>query len=56
MQYSVAEAKSKLTELLREFERGEQVVITRHGKPVAQLSPPPPDSSTQVRLGRMKDA
>jgi antitoxin (DNA-binding transcriptional repressor) of toxin-antitoxin stability system len=31
------------------------VVITRHGKPVAQLAPPPPERRPQARLGGMKD-
>lgn len=35
------EAKNKLSALLDEVERGEEVVITRHGKPVARLVPPP---------------
>jgi antitoxin (DNA-binding transcriptional repressor) of toxin-antitoxin stability system len=30
------------------------VVITRHGKPVVQLAPPPPERR-QVRLGGMQD-
>jgi antitoxin (DNA-binding transcriptional repressor) of toxin-antitoxin stability system len=34
-------------------ENGEKVVITRHGKPVAQIAPPPPDRR-KVRLGGMK--
>jgi prevent-host-death family protein len=34
------EAKNKLSALLDEIERGEEVVITRHGKPVARLVPP----------------
>lgn len=34
---SVAEAKATLSERIREVERGEPVVITRHGKPVAAL-------------------
>ncbi|MET0181567.1 MAG: type II toxin-antitoxin system prevent-host-death family antitoxin [Caulobacterales bacterium] len=38
----VNEAKTKLTELLRAVEAGERVVITRHGKPVAELVPPMP--------------
>jgi prevent-host-death family protein len=33
------EAKTQLARLIRAAERGEIVVITRHGKPVAQLSP-----------------
>lgn len=31
------EAKTKFSELLDRVERGEEVVITRHGKPVARL-------------------
>lgn len=36
---SAYEAKTRLPRLLRAAERGETVVITRHGKPVAQLGP-----------------
>lgn len=35
---SVAEAKARLSELLDRVERGEELVITRRGKPVAKLS------------------
>lgn len=34
------EAKNRLGQLLDLVERGEEVVITRHGKPVARLVPP----------------
>lgn len=34
----VAEAKARLSELLDRVERGEEVVITRRGKPVARVS------------------
>jgi prevent-host-death family protein len=54
MDVSVAEAKNRLPELIRAVEEGENIVITRHGKPVAQLSPPPPQRRP-VRLGGMKD-
>ena len=37
--YGVAEAKNKLTHLLERVEDGETVIITRHGKPVAELRP-----------------
>jgi prevent-host-death family protein len=33
------EAKNKLSELLHRVERGEEVVITRRGKPIAKLAP-----------------
>jgi prevent-host-death family protein len=36
-QLSVAEVKATLSEQIREAERGEPVVITRHGRPVAAL-------------------
>jgi prevent-host-death family protein len=42
MEVSTAEAKNRLSELIRAVEGGEQVVITRHGLAVAQIAPPPP--------------
>jgi prevent-host-death family protein len=33
------EAKTRLAELLDRVEQGERIVITRHGRPVAQLVP-----------------
>ena len=53
MNVSTVEAKNRLTELIRIVEGGEQVVITRHGRPVAQLAPPPAERRT-ARLGGMK--
>lgn len=53
MDVSIAEAKNRLPELIRAVEEGGAVVITRHGKPVAQLTPPPM-ARRQVRLGGMK--
>lgn len=35
----VFDAKNKLSELLDKVERGERVVITRRGRPVAELIP-----------------
>ena len=54
MDVSIAEAKNRLPEMIRAVEAGECVIITRHGKPVAQISPPPRERR-QVRLGGMKD-
>jgi prevent-host-death family protein len=39
MQVGAFEAKNTLGALLDRVEQGEEVVITRHGKPVARLSP-----------------
>ena len=33
------DAKTRLSELLERVEKGERFVITRHGKPVADLTP-----------------
>jgi prevent-host-death family protein len=42
MQISVTDAKGQLTELVRRSEKGEEVVLTRHGQPVARLVPVKP--------------
>lgn len=39
MDINVYAAKTQLSRLLEQVERGEEVVITRHGKPVAKLVP-----------------
>ncbi len=52
MNVSVAQAKNQLPKLIRAFEQGETVVITRNGKPVAQLAPPPPERR-KVRFDTM---
>ena len=36
---SVHEAKTNLSKLIEAVERGERVVITKHGKPAAELVP-----------------
>ena len=53
MDVSVADAKNRLTQLIRAVEGGEEVVITRNGKPVAQLAPPPP-TRRSVRFGTLR--
>jgi prevent-host-death family protein len=37
MKVSVADAKNRLTELIKAAENGERVTILRHGKPVVDL-------------------
>ena len=54
MDVSTAEAKNRLPELIRAVEAGEQVIITRHGRSVAQIVPAPPESR-KARLGGMHD-
>ncbi|MER8750110.1 type II toxin-antitoxin system prevent-host-death family antitoxin [Mesorhizobium sp. M1050] len=41
MNVSITEARAKLSELVRRAKAGEEIVITRRGKPVARLLPPP---------------
>lgn len=36
---NLATAKTRLSELLDQVEGGEDVVITRHGRPVARITP-----------------
>jgi prevent-host-death family protein len=52
VQYSVHEAKTQLSRLLDLVEQGEDVVIVRHGQPVAKLVRP--KSGTKSRLGAMR--
>lgn len=37
--HALAEAKDRLSELVAAAQGGEEIVITRHGKPVARLVP-----------------
>lgn len=49
------EAKTHLSELIARAERGEEVVITRHNKPVAKLVPigKAPDKDAQRQLAAL---
>ena len=44
-----SEAKTHFLRILDEVERGESVIITRHGKPVARLSPQQDVNRERVR-------
>ena len=44
-----SDAKARLPEYLDDVERGEVIVITRHGKPVAHLVPAPEVDRERVR-------
>ncbi|MGA0545744.1 type II toxin-antitoxin system Phd/YefM family antitoxin [Brevundimonas sp. VNH65] len=47
MDMSVSEAKGQLTELVRRAEDGEEIILTRHGKPVVRLQPLQPSRRGQ---------
>lgn len=36
--YSIREAKARLSEILRDLERGDEVIITRRGRPCGRLT------------------
>ena len=43
-----SEAKTHLLSLLDEVERGETLVITRHGKPIARIVPEPQGRQAEI--------
>lgn len=51
---SVAEAKARFSELLNRAQAGERLVVTRHGKAVAEIGPPEPDPPRRKLRGAMK--
>jgi prevent-host-death family protein len=50
---TIREAKNRLTELAREVERGETIVVTRNGSPVFELAPHRPRKG--LRLEAIED-
>lgn len=48
-EFAVAEAKAKFSELLGRAEHGEEIVIKRHGEPIAKLVPIKPKTSVEER-------
>jgi prevent-host-death family protein len=48
---NIAEAKSKLSELVARAEAGEEVVIARHGKPAVRLVVAEPAPRRRPRIG-----
>lgn len=59
--YGVAEAKNNFTHLLDRVQAGEKITITRHGKPIAELSRSPipqvaaPTLTMEERRARMME-
>jgi prevent-host-death family protein len=51
------DAKTHLPQLLERVARGESFLITKHGQPVAQLSPPPVEGPADAReaMQRIKE-
>jgi len=49
MEFSVTEAKSQLTDLVRRAEAGEDITLTRHGQVVARIQPVRPTGKVGER-------
>lgn len=57
--YSTYEAKARLSEILRAVrERGEHVVISYHGEPVAEIRPFEPEGAERLveRVARLEES
>ncbi len=52
---SVAATKAHLSKLLDRIEKGEEIVVTRRGKPVARLSPVNPRKKPFPALTEFRD-
>ena len=49
MDIPVTEARARLTELVRRAQAGEEIVLTRHGKPAARIVPAAPQPDERAR-------
>lgn len=60
MDVSVTDAKAQLTELVRRAEEGEEIVLTRHGRPAVRLTPvkrkPTPEEKRALMEAIMAEA
>ena len=54
--YSVREFKARVSEILRELEDGEEVIITRRGKPCGRLTSVPQTNDAKRSLGSLRGA
>ena len=54
MQIAIAEAKAHFADLIRRVEAGEDIVLTRYGRPVARLVAAESSAQTPALVGCMK--
>ena len=52
--YSVREFKARASEILRGLSDGEEVIITRRGKPCGRLTPVQPPAEVKLSLGTLR--
>lgn len=55
MQVPVTDAKAQLTDLVRRAEAGDEVVLTRHGRPAVRLVPVPSTRGAVERRALMEE-
>ena len=53
--YGIREFKSRVSEILRNLENGEEVIITRRGKPCGKLTPVPPPEGETPALAALRE-
>ena len=52
--YGVREFKARLSEILRSLDDGEEVIITRRGKPCGRLTPIPRPAEEKLPLSALR--
>ena len=55
MNVTVAEMKANLSDILRKAAAGEEIVVTKHGKPYVKLGPEKTEPEKLPRVGVFKD-
>lgn len=56
MEVSVRELRNRTKQVVDRLELGEEIVLTRHGRPIGRISPvAPTDDTPSARLLRMAD-
>ena len=51
---NVHEAKTHLSRLLAEVEKGQEIIVARDGKPVAKIVPFKPQKKNRIKFGDLK--
>ena len=54
--YSIREAKARLSEILRGLDRGDEVIITRRGRPCGRLTAVDTDADDKPSLATLRGA
>jgi prevent-host-death family protein len=52
--YNLTDAKAKLSEVINQVLSGEEVIITKMGKPIAKITRIAPEAKAPIKLGQHK--